>query len=41
LENDWEKISGMALNIKIDKEYKKWIEILKNDIPIEIRANYN
>ena len=41
LEDDWEQISGMALNIKIDKEYKKWIKILKQDIPIQIRANYN
>jgi peptidyl-prolyl cis-trans isomerase SurA len=41
LENDWEQISGMALNLKIDKEYKKWIEVLKKDIPIEIRADYN
>ena len=41
LESDWEQISGMALNLKIDKEYKKWIEVLKKDIPIEIRADYN
>ena len=41
LENDWERISEMALNIKIDKEYKKWITGLKKEIPIEIRANYN
>lgn len=41
LENDWEKISEMALNIKIDKEYKKWIKELKKEIPIKIRANYN
>lgn len=41
LENDWERISEMALNIKIDKEYKKWIVSLRTEIPIEIRANYN
>lgn len=41
LESDWEKISEIALNYKIDKEYKKWIQFLKQDIPIEIRANYN
>jgi peptidyl-prolyl cis-trans isomerase SurA len=41
LENDWEQISGLALNFKIDKEYKKWIENLKEDIPIEIRATFN
>lgn len=41
LENDWEQISEMALNLKIDKEYKKWISFLKQDIPIEIRAKYN
>jgi peptidyl-prolyl cis-trans isomerase SurA len=41
LENDWERISEMALNIKVDKEYKKWIESLKKDIPIEIRASFN
>jgi len=41
LDNDWEQISEMALNIKIDKEYKKWIIQLKQDIPIQMRANYN
>lgn len=41
LEDDWERISEMALNIKVDKEYKKWIAILKKDIPIEIRATFN
>jgi peptidyl-prolyl cis-trans isomerase SurA len=41
LEKDWERISELALNIKIEKEYQKWIAGLKKEIPIEIRANYN
>jgi len=40
LENDWERIREMALNVKIDKEYKKWIDDLKTEVPIELRAAY-
>lgn len=37
LENDWQRIQEIALNFKMEQEYKKWIEELKENIPIEIR----
>ena len=37
LERDWDKIQTMALNYKIDREYKSWIAKLKEDIPIEYK----
>jgi len=39
LEKDWDKLQGMALNFKIDKEYKSWIAMLKDDIPIEYKIS--
>jgi peptidyl-prolyl cis-trans isomerase SurA len=39
LEKDWDKIQGMALNFKTDKEYKTWIAMLKDDIPIEYKKS--
>ena len=36
LDDDWAKIQEVALNFKMEKEYKKWIEELKQKIPIEI-----
>ena len=39
LEKDWDKIQSMALNYKIDKEYKTWIAVLKEDIPIEYKTS--
>lgn len=41
LEKDWDKLQGMALNFKIDKEYKTWIAGLKDDIPIEYKIATN
>ncbi len=38
LEKDWQKIEQMATNFKIEKEYKKWINDLKLQIPIEIKT---
>jgi len=37
LEKDWDKIQNLALNYKIDQEYKSWIAMLKDDIPIEYK----
>jgi len=37
LDNDWQKIHEFALNSKMDKEYRKWLEELKTNVPIEIR----
>lgn len=39
LEKDWEKIEGLALNMKRQKEYVKWIDELKQEIPIEYRLD--
>jgi peptidyl-prolyl cis-trans isomerase SurA len=41
LEKDWDKIQTMALNFKVDKEYKTWITALKDDIPIEYKTSTN
>jgi len=41
LEKDWDKLQSMALNFKIDQEYKTWITALKNDIPIEYKISTN
>ncbi len=40
LEKDWEQIENMALNYKIDKEYKQWIKSLRNDIPIDYKLSF-
>lgn len=37
LETDWQRIQEIALNFKMEREYKKWIEELKENTPIEIR----
>jgi len=39
LENDWAKIEEIALNFKMEKEYQKWIQELKKNIPIEIHED--
>jgi len=41
LENDWEQIQQITLNYKMEKEYAKWIEKIKQDIPIEYRISAN
>lgn len=41
LEKDWEQIENMALNFKIDKEYKDWIVSLRNDIPIDYKLSFD
>jgi peptidyl-prolyl cis-trans isomerase SurA len=41
LEKDWEQIKGMALNFKIEKEYKDWILAMKKDIPIEYKISFD
>jgi peptidyl-prolyl cis-trans isomerase SurA len=41
LDKDWDKLQSMALNYKIDKEYKSWITALKDDIPIEYKISTN
>ncbi len=37
LEEDWQRVEEIAYNYKLDKEYKAWIEKLKNEIPIDLR----
>ena len=39
LDGDWAKIEEIALNFKMEKEYQKWIEELRKNIPIEIRED--
>ena len=39
LEKDWDKLQNMALNLKIDNEYKSWIAMLKDEIPIEYKIS--
>lgn len=41
LDKDWDKLQNMALNFKIDREYKNWITALKDDIPIEYKISTN
>jgi peptidyl-prolyl cis-trans isomerase SurA len=38
LEDDWFKIEQIAKNFKMEEEYRKWIEELKEQVPIEIKA---
>ena len=37
LDKDWQKIHDMANNFKLEKEYHKWIDKLKEQVPIEIK----
>ncbi len=37
LEKDWDRIQQIALNHKMQIEYKKWISEIKKTVPIEIR----
>ena len=37
LENDWQRIEEFALNYKMEQEYRKWLDDLKKNVPIEIR----
>ena len=39
LETDWQQIEQFALNHKMEKEYRKWIEELKKEVAIEIKEN--
>ena len=39
IEDDWAKIEEVALNFKMEKEYKKWIDELKKNMPIEIHED--
>ncbi len=39
LENDWEQIEQMALNFKMQKEYQKWLQELKQHIYIKINES--
>ena len=41
LDKDWEQIQSMAMNYKMEKEYKKWIVLLKEDIPIEYKISFD
>jgi len=40
LDKDWEQIKNMAMNYKMETEYKKWIANLKEDIPIEYKISF-
>ena len=37
LENDWQQIEQMALNYKMEKEYRKWIQEMRRTINVEVR----
>ncbi|MBN2425210.1 MAG: peptidylprolyl isomerase [Calditrichaceae bacterium] len=37
LENDWQQIEQMALNYKMEKEYRNWIQEMRKTINIEVR----
>jgi peptidyl-prolyl cis-trans isomerase SurA len=41
LEEDWEEIKNMALNYKMEKAYRDWITVLREDIPIEYKISFN
>jgi len=40
LEEDWEQIEQMALADKRQREFEKWVEKLKANVHIEIKADY-
>jgi peptidyl-prolyl cis-trans isomerase SurA len=40
LDKDWEQIKNMAMNYKMETEYKKWMAVLKEDIPIEYKISF-
>jgi parvulin-like peptidyl-prolyl isomerase len=41
LEDDWDQIQQIALNHKIEMEYAKWMEKLKQEIPVIYHVNFN
>jgi len=41
IEDDWEQIQQLALNYKMEKEYVKWIELMKKEVPIEYRVAFD
>ena len=38
LKNDWQRIEELAQNFKMDQEYRKWIDDLKKQVPIQIKS---
>lgn len=36
---DWEKIEAFALNMKRQKDFQNWLEDIKKDVYVEIKAN--
>jgi len=39
LQQDWERIEAFALNIKRQKDFQNWLEEIKKDVYVEIKAN--
>jgi peptidyl-prolyl cis-trans isomerase SurA len=40
LDKDWEQIKNMAMNYKMETEYRNWIAELREDIPIEYKISF-
>ncbi|KAA3615010.1 MAG: hypothetical protein D8M58_11200 [Calditrichaeota bacterium] len=38
LVDDWQKIEELAQNFKIEREYRKWISELKEQVPIDVKS---
>ena len=38
IEDDWEQIEQMALQYKREEEFKKWLAMLREEIPIDIKV---
>lgn len=38
LENDWQRIEQFAVDFKTKQKFEKWLEELKQDIPIDIKS---
>lgn len=39
IEKDWERIEAVTLNMKRQKEFQKWLEVIKKDVYVEIKTN--
>ena len=39
IEKDWDKLEAYALNLKRQKEFQKWLDEIKKDVYVEIKAN--
>ncbi len=39
IEKDWDKLEAFALNLKRQKEFQKWLDGIKKDVYVEIKAD--